>query len=182
VIQPLPCVHFMKPPLLLRTIALCGLVFSSATSASQAETPAAPPAPTPAPAALPQNVELTSKAWDAFGKNNHAEAIKIADECITAFGASAKALQEQLVKDNATTPVGEVTPEEKKTLESHGPLNDVAACYVIKGLSLLELKKKDDAREAFQAAAKLSHARVWDPQGWFWSPADKASEELEKLK
>jgi len=172
-------VHSMKMSILLRTIAIYGLLLSAA----QAETPAAPPAaPTPAPAALPQSVELTSKAWDALGKNSHAEAIKIADECLTAFAASAKALQEQLVKDKATTPVGEVTPEEKKTLESHWPLNDVAACYIIKGLSLLELKKKDEARDAFTAAAKLSHARVWDPQGWFWSPADKANEELEKLK
>jgi len=167
----------------LRTLALAGSILFLATAAHSADAPAAPVAPASAPAAaLPQNVELTSKAWEALGKSSYADAVKIADECITAFAAAATALQERLVNEKATTPVGEVSAEDKKTIESHGPLNDVAACNIIKGLALLELKKKDEARGAFQAAAKLSHARVWDPQGWFWSPADKAAEELEKLK
>ena len=159
----------------LRSVAICGgivvLFATPLTSFCQAETPA-----------LPRNVELTSKAWEAHGKRNYDEAIKVADKCIAAFEASAVKIQERLVKDKVKTPLGEVTPEEKKIIESNGLLNDVAACYIIKGLSLVELKRNDEARVAFKAAAKLTHARIWDPKGWFWSPSEKADEELEKLK
>ena len=135
-----------------------------------------------APAAQPGHLELTMKAWQAHDKSEHAEALKAAEKCIAAFEASATKLQGKLEKEKATTPVGEVSAEEKKAIESNGVLNDVAACQIVRGLSLVALKKNDDARSAFKAAEKLSHARVWDPQGWFWSPAEKAKEELENLK
>ena len=134
------------------------------------------------PAIQPGHLELTLKAWEAHEKNNHAEALKAAEKCITAFEAPAAKLQEKFEKEKVTTPVGEVSAEEKKAIEGNGVLNDVAACQIIRGLSLVALKKNDDARSAFKAAEKLSHARVWDPQGWFWSPAEKAKEELENLK
>ena len=171
IIKCLLCTHSF-----LRSVEICGgmlvLLASPLTAFCQAEKPA-----------VPRNVELTSKAWQAHGKRNYDEAIKAADKCITSFEASAIKIQERLVKEKVKTPLGEVTPEEKKAIESNGLLNDVAACYIIKGLSLVELKKKDEARDAFKAAAKLTHARVWDPKGpWFWSPSEKADEELEKLK
>jgi hypothetical protein len=168
-------------------VSCAGFLFLFSVIA-EAETPApvqpkAPEAATPAPQpAAPRSVELTSKAWDAHGKNKHEEAVKAAEKCIAAYEAAALKIQEQLVKEKKDLPTGEVTDEEKKTIQSNGPLNDVGACYIIKGLSLVALKKNDEAKEAFKSAVKLSQARVWDPQGWFWSPAETADEELDKLE
>ena len=133
-------------------------------------------------AELPRNVALTTKAWEEYDRKSHADAVKAAERCITAFEASANKVQEKLEKEKVKTPVGEVSPEEKTAIEANGLLNDVGACYVIKGLSLAKLKKTAEARAAFQAAEKLTHARVWDAKGWFWSPAEKATEELLKLE
>jgi hypothetical protein len=130
----------------------------------------------------PRNVELTSKAWDAYDGKNYSQAIKLADKCIDAFEGSAQKTEDRLAKENIKLPQGEVTPEEKKNIEQNGLLNDVGACYIIKGLSLVELNRKEEAKVAFKEALKLKHARVWDINNkWFWSPADKADDELDKL-
>jgi tetratricopeptide (TPR) repeat protein len=130
-----------------------------------------------------RNEQLTSEAWKALEKKTFLEAITKADKCIESFEASAVKLQKQLEKDKAKVPKGEVTEEEKKVVHKNGLLNDVATCYFIKGKAHEGLKEKDAAIAAYKAAAKLTYARTWDPDGpWFWSPAEAATERLEELR
>ncbi len=78
-------------------------------------------------------------------------------------------------------PTGAVNDEEKKRIDSHGLLNDVGACYFIKGQAAEKLGRKDEAKQAYGEAKKLTYARVWDPKGWYWSTAEGATERLNAL-
>ena len=65
------------------------------------------------------------------------------------------------------------SPEEKKKIFKYWALNDVAAAYYILGQALDHKKDYAQASLAFQQVMNhYSLAQVWDPQGWFWSPAE----------
>jgi len=131
---------------------------------------------------LPLNARLTTKAWDALNKGDHERAITFADSCISGFGGSADRQQAQLEKDSVPPPPkGVVSETQKKAIFARGLLNDVATCYFIKGRSAENLKRMEEARQAYMVAMKYTYARCWDPKGWFWSPSEGASDRLNQL-
>ena len=130
-----------------------------------------------------RNEQLTAAAWKALEKGNFLEAVSNADKCIASFEASAEKRQNQLKSAGANVPNGVVTESEKKSVHKNGLLNDVATSYFIKGKAFEALNEKDAAIAAYEAAATLTFARTWDPEGpWFWSPAEGAAERLETLR
>jgi hypothetical protein len=134
----------------------------------------------------PLNVQLTSKAWDAFYKHDYKQAMTYAERCIKKFLGSADREEAKLEKDDAPLPQegpeDNFSDQEKKAIFSRGTLNDVATCFYIKGISAERLGQKDEAKKAYQAASKYTYARCYDPKGWFWSPSKAASDRLNKLK
>lgn len=148
----------------LVTLVLAGLV-SACTSSAQST-----------------NEKMTADAWAALNAGKFEEAIVKADACIVKFRGEAEALQEKLHQAKADIPVGAVTDDQKKKIHANGLLNDVATCYFIKGKAAEALARKEDARRAYEGARALSYARTWDPQGWFWSPAVGATEQLAALR
>lgn len=75
-----------------------------------------------------------------------------------------------------------MSDQDKQKIFANGLLNDVATCYFIKGKAAEKLVRKDDAKRAYEEAKKLTYARAWDPQGWFWSPSEGASDRLDALR
>jgi tetratricopeptide (TPR) repeat protein len=129
------------------------------------------------------NVELMAAAWDAFNEQDFSRAIANAEKCIGEFRGAADREQDSLEKAGTPLPPkGKVANDAKALILSRGLLNDVATCYYIKGRSAQELGRRDEARGAFEAAAKYTYARSWDPQGWFWSPAEAAKDRLASMK
>lgn len=130
----------------------------------------------------PLNVQLTTQAWDAFNRGDYERAIGYADQCINEFRGAADREQEQLEKKQTPKPPnGKVSDKEKQIIWGRGLLNDVGTCFYIKGRSLENLGRKNDARNAYQSAAKYTYARCWDPNGWFWDPSEAASDRLRYL-
>lgn len=128
---------------------------------------------------LPPPAQLASRAWDAYNKEDYKQAIAIAEECIDKYIGAANYKQLQLEKDQTPpSPIGAVSDEDKEAVFALGPLNDVATCYYIKASSLEALGHKEDAIKAYRVTAKFTYARCWDPQGWFWSPAEGALGQL----
>jgi tetratricopeptide (TPR) repeat protein len=126
-----------------------------------------------------RNQQLTSAAWKALHQGDFREAVEKAQKCIEAFEANAVKLQKELETARARVPMGSVTEDERNAVNRNGLLNDVAACYFIKGKALEQLKEREAAIAAYKAAAKFTYARAWDPAGpWFWSPAEAAAERL----
>ena len=137
---------------------------------------------TNAPGGKPLNEEATTAAWDAFNSGKYEAAITNAAICIDEFRGQANRLEAKLEADKVDLPSGEVSDEVKKKILANGVLNDVATCYFIQGRSVEKLGRKADATRAYELAKKFPHARTWDTKGWFWSPAEAASDRLETLK
>ena len=130
-----------------------------------------------------RNIELTNTAWDAFKHHRYEDAIAAADRCVRRFKDEADRGQAELVQKKATPqPTGKVNERQEEAIFGQGVLNDVATCYWIKGRSAQLLHRNDEAREAYNATINYSYARTWDKRGWFWSPAEDASDRLQDLK
>ena len=121
-------------------------------------------------------------AWEALAAGKSEAAITNANVWINGFHVQATQLQQKLQSENADLPTGAVSDDIKSKILENGVLNNVAACYFIKGEAFSKMGRTEDARKAYAEAKKLTFARVWDPQGWFWSPADAANDKLEALK
>ncbi len=129
----------------------------------------------------PLNEELTTKAWEAYRAKEYEKAIKFADECINEFKGAAKRKQTQLEQEGSETPNGTVSEEDKAVIFSRGLLNDVATCMYVKGRSLEALGKISSAKTAYEVVSQFTHARTWDPKGWFWSPAESALDRIANM-
>jgi len=123
------------------------------------------------------------QAWAVYNKKDYAGAIEWADRCINESLGRALREQEQLETSRATLPpVGPASRQEKKVIFARAALNDAATCLYIKGRSLEATGRKEEAKEAYSDASKLTYARCWDPKGWFWSPSERSLDRLRMLK
>lgn len=131
----------------------------------------------------PTNVALTAAAWDALNGEDYSEAVAKATECIREFRASADREQSRLENGGVPLPpTGKVSEAVKQAVLARAMLNDVGTCYYIVGRSAEHLNQNDNARSAYASAIRYRYARCWDPQGWFWSPADAARDRLAVLE
>lgn len=134
-----------------------------------------------------------TRAWDAFNKKDYKGAISSAEECIDDFAARADKQQAALASrwNCEKDFIGAVPNDaDRKKVSENWAVNDVSAAYWIKGRSaeyLCRSKTKVDlakyrklAEAGYEGARTLSCGRVWDPRdkGFFWSPAESASERL----
>ena len=137
------------------------------------------PAPTPTPTAvLTRSEEFVTAAWNAYNRQQYSDAIGLAQECINKWEKEAVKQQSALTQP---PPNGKVTDDEKATIFANWALNDVGTAYFIKALSLEKTGKLTEAKDAYQMAMTFPEARCWDPQGWFWSPAASARDNLAKI-
>ena len=136
-----------------------------------------------------QNERWTLDAWRAFERRDYLGAIAAADQVVNEYSGVANRQQLELEKGTEPRPpVGKVAPWAAGEIFARGVGNDVAACYWILGRSYEQIGKSDQATTAYTKASRLTYARVWDPQwwplrgwspfGWFWSPAEVASDRV----
>ncbi|MBC8001726.1 MAG: beta-glucanase precursor [Opitutaceae bacterium] len=171
----------MNPRPSIIPIAIGILMALPATQAEVASAPpAASPAATPAPAAPPaldfgnfSSEAITGKAWEAYNAKNYVNAKAYAQKCMDMFKDQAVAMQKALTAP-ATV---------KEEVFRSWALNDVGACYYILGQSLEAEGKGKEAIVPFKFLVEnLSFAQCWDAKGWFWKPADAASERVKALE
>jgi hypothetical protein len=129
-------------------------------------------------------------AWAAFEKSDYPSAITAAGECIEDFSAKAIKDQHALEASSEKAPlVGAVeSAADRKKIFDRWAVNDVATAYFVRGRSaeLLfrrskNVRYKQLAQKSYQAATQLTYGRCWDPQGWFWSPAESAADRISVL-
>jgi hypothetical protein len=128
---------------------------------------------------------LLSSGWDCFNKQDYACAIRSASPCVDQFARQAQRDQARIEAGVTPPPLppgsaDRNSPEAKRTF-ANGVLNDAAACMFILGNAQEQTSLCADARKTYQDLAKLTYARVWDPQGWFWAPAESAEDGLGRL-
>ncbi len=111
---------------------------------------------------------LTTRAWEALGAGQYLTAIKYTEKCAELYEAEARKMQATL---KVRAPYAKV--------HDYWALNDVGTSYFIRGQALLELGRKDEAVAAYRVVKdELFFAQAWDPNGWFWAPAEAAGTKL----
>jgi len=114
---------------------------------------------------------LTTKAWNALAQTDDKGVELYVKKCVSLYEAKAKEQQAGLA-DFATN---------DKVFDSWA-LNDVATCYFILGESLLQQKRYDEAKAAFERVINdFAFAQCWDPKGWFWKVAVGSRDRLNKI-
>jgi hypothetical protein len=118
---------------------------------------------------------ITGKAWESLGAKDYDNTIKYARACIKRYEKEAIATQESLTEP--------IESSDKDAVSSKWALNDVGTCYFIIGQALEAQDKKAEAADAYkQLLKKVSFAQCWDPQGWFWKPADAAKKQIKVIE
>ncbi len=164
-----------------------------ATNAPAVEVPptqvvALPECP-PLVAPLPRNAELITCAWGFWNDGRDVEAIAVAEQCIADFEGQALRDQRALSLGGQPAPIigRPGSQNEKDEILARGVLNDVAACHFVKGRASERLGRTDEAKEEYRAVLQFPLARVWDAGGepgglgFFWSPAQAATDRLASL-
>lgn len=136
--------------------------------------------------------QCLQNAWKNYNAGDYAAAIRFADGCIDNFHLQAQRDQEALIAHHEPEPpIGAVSDADKRKIFARGILNDTAGAYFVKAESAKALAKRggpkfrefrEAARVAYESTKKLTYARIWDPQGWFWSPSDAAGDRLVELR
>ena len=119
-----------------------------------------------------QSGTLNGKAGEALANGKYDVALAYADKCIEIYGDQASQQQKALT----AIPVGQ-----DQTF-AQWALNDVGMAYLDKGKALEGQNKAKEALAVYKTIVeKFAFAQVWDPQGWFWKPADVAAERITAL-
>jgi len=107
---------------------------------------------------------LTAKAWGALSKND-LEAVKTyTDKVFELYTEQAVEMQNSLT---------EYPWESKEKIFTYWALNDVGTSLFIKGEALKNAGQVNDAKEAYKELVdKFYYSQCWDPNGWFWKPAE----------
>ena len=116
---------------------------------------------------------LTGQAWQALGADDFEAVAAYVDKVLELYEDKAKAMQETMT---------EYVWESKEDIFSKWALNDVGTAFFIRGESF---KKSGEHKAAKKAYEKLVdnyyYAQCWDPNGWFWKPAEAAQQSLDEL-
>jgi len=117
---------------------------------------------------------LTTKAWGALNDEDLEAVLAYTNKCIELYKGQAKKMQNSLNE----YPTG--TNEEIFALWA---LNDIATSLFIQGEAYRKVEKNDEAIEAYkQVYEEFSYGQAWDTKGWFWKPAEAASEKVAMIE
>ncbi|MDE2215103.1 MAG: tetratricopeptide repeat protein [Candidatus Omnitrophica bacterium] len=117
---------------------------------------------------------LTTKAWNALGRNDIEAVLAYTNKCISLYSAQAAKMQAGL-KDYPTG--------SNDNIFKYWALNDVATSYYIQAEAYRKANMKDEAKAAYDKVIKdYSFGQTWDTKGWFWKPAKAAQEKLDMMK
>ena len=115
---------------------------------------------------------LTKKAWAALDAKHYDEVSTLVAKCLELHAAKAAEMQKSL-KDFA--PAGKE--------HDFWALNDCGTCQFILAKSHDAQGHKKEAIAAYTAVSdKFAYAQCWDPQGWFWKPAEASKDRIKELE
>ncbi len=116
---------------------------------------------------------LTKRAWEALASKDIKSVEAYVNKCLELFEDKAREMQGSLT---------EYPWESKDRIFSYWALNDVGTCLFIQGEAYRNAGETGKAKKTFKKLVdEFSYAQCWDPQGWFWKPADAAQQKLQEL-
>lgn len=122
--------------------------------------------------------DMVVQAWRMLDQKKPEQAIAQAQATIQEWAPWAQQLQRKKMADVGHTIDYSGDPQEKRQIFSYWALNDVGAAYFILGRAYDAQQEYVLAAQAFQQVlTRYSLAQVWDPNGWFWTPAEAVASE-----
>ncbi len=117
--------------------------------------------------------QLVQKAWAALAAKDLSAVVAYVNKISELYGEKAKEMQASL---------SEYPWESKEKTMSYWALNDVGTALFVLGEAYRTADKKEDAIAAYKKLIDdYFYAQCWDPQGWFWKPAEAAQQKLAEL-
>lgn len=117
--------------------------------------------------------QLVQKAWAALAANDLKAVEAYVNKTLELYEGKAKTMQSSLK---------EYAWESKEKTFSYWALNDVGTALFILGEAYQNAGKKEDAVKAYKRVInEFLYAQCWDPNGWFWKPAEAAQQKLAEL-
>ena len=117
---------------------------------------------------------LVTKAWEALTAGDTEAVLAYTNKCIELYAEEARKMQNSL---------NGYVEGEKEKIFSMWALNDVATALFIQGEAYRKTKMLDEAKQAFRTVSTVyKYGQTWDPQGWFWKPAEAAKEKLAMIE
>jgi len=114
---------------------------------------------------------LTVKAWEALSKKDERGVLLYTGRCIELYSEQAK-----------TQGAGLTNYPSQNNMEMFKQMNDLGACYFIRGEFFKYKKDWQKSTEAYQTLIdEYPFAQYWDPRGWYWKPAEIAKDEIRKI-
>lgn len=115
---------------------------------------------------------LTTAAWKSLEAGDLEAALAAVRECRRRYAAEA---------DRQQAGLDAVLPPERG--HDAWALNDVGTGWFVEGQIHERAERKAEAVAAYRRLVDdYGFAQCWDSRGWFWRPADAASERLEVLE
>lgn len=116
---------------------------------------------------------LASQAWKSL-ESNDVDSVKVyTDKVMELYDEQAKTMQNSLT---------EYAWESNDEIFKYWALNDVGTALYVRGEVLKKSGDVDGAKEAYKMLVdEYYYAQCWDPNGWFWKPAEAAQQALEEL-
>lgn len=116
---------------------------------------------------------LTQKAWAALAAKDLNGVVAYVNKNMELYAAKAKDMQASLK---------EYPWESKEKTFSYWALNDIGTSLFILGEAYRTAGKKEEAAATYKKLIdEYFYAQCWDPQGWFWKPAEAAQQKLGEL-
>lgn len=117
---------------------------------------------------------MTTQAWKALADNDLESVLIYTDKVIALYGDKAVEMQNSLT---------EYAWESKDKIFSYWALNDVGTSLFIRGEAYKKAGDAEKAREAYKTLVDdFYYSQCWDPNGWFWKPAEAAQQAIEELE
>jgi len=116
---------------------------------------------------------LTTQAWKALGNDDSEAVLAYTDKVLELYEEKARAMQDSMT---------EYAWESQEAIFAQWALNDVGTALFIKGESYKKAGEHDKAKVAYKELVNsYYYAQCWDPNGWFWKPAEAAQQSLDEL-
>ncbi len=117
---------------------------------------------------------ITTKAWEAYAKDDLESVLLYTNKCIDLYGDKAKEMEASLT---------EFPWETNEEIFSYWALNDVGTCLFIQGDAYKKAGMNEEAKATFKKLVdEYFFAQCWDTQGWFWKPAEAARQRLLEME
>jgi len=121
------------------------------------------------------SAQLVQKAWSASAANDLNAVVSYVNKVLELYSPKAHEMQVSL---NAYP-----SREPKEQVFNYWALNDVGTALFVLAQTYQNAGKKEEAADTYKKLInEYFYAQCWDPQGWFWAPAEAAQQKLAELE